>query len=294
MSDPVTTKSVQCISPAGLHRMAYKEWGDPANPDVLVCVHGVTRVADDFDDLARALADRYRVICPDVVGRGRSGRLRNPELYVVPQYVSDMVTLLARVLANGERQQVHWLGTSMGGLIGMGLASLPDSPIDRLVLNDIGPVLDPAALHRIGDYIGQDLRFPTFEAGAQFVREVSQPFGPHTEAQWDKMARDVLRQDANGEWVRHYDMGLALPFRAATPESVAADGQRLWAAYDAIRCPTMVVRGELSDLLSHATAEEMTRRGPRAKLVEIPGVGHAPMLIQPEQIAVIREFLLNQ
>ncbi|AXA90411.1 alpha/beta fold hydrolase [Massilia sp. YMA4] len=294
MSDPVTTKSVQCISPAGLHRMAYKEWGDPANPDVLVCVHGVTRVADDFDDLARALSDRYRVVCPDVVGRGRSGRLRNPELYVVPQYVSDMVTLLARVLANGERQQVHWLGTSMGGLIGMGLASLPDSPIDRLVLNDIGPVLDPAALHRIGDYIGQDLRFPTFEAGAQFVREVSQPFGPHTEAQWDKMARDVLRQDANGEWVRHYDMGLALPFRAATPESVAADGQRLWAAYDAIRCPTLVVRGALSDLLSHATAEEMTRRGPRAQLVEIPGVGHAPMLIQPEQIAVIREFLLNQ
>ncbi|WEF34104.1 alpha/beta fold hydrolase [Pseudoduganella chitinolytica] len=294
MSDPVTVKSVQCISPAGLHRMAYKEWGDPANPEVLVCVHGVTRVSDDFDDLARALAERYRVVCPDVVGRGRSGRLRNPELYVVPQYVSDMVTLLARVLANGERQKVHWIGTSMGGLIGMGLASLPDSPIERLVLNDIGPVLDPAALHRIGDYIGQDLRFATFEAGAQFVRDVSQPFGPHTDAQWDKMARDVLRQDANGEWVRHYDMGLALPFRAATPESVAADGTRLWAAYDAIRCPTLVVRGELSDLLSRATAQEMTQRGPRAQLVEIAGVGHAPMLIQPDQIAVIREFLLNQ
>ncbi|MFB9289331.1 alpha/beta fold hydrolase [Pseudoduganella plicata] len=287
-------KSVQCISPAGLHRMAYKEWGAPDNPNVLVCVHGVTRVSDDFDDLARALADRYRVVCPDVVGRGRSGRLRNPELYVVPQYVSDMVTLLARVLANGERQKVDWVGTSMGGLIGMGLASLPDSPIERLVLNDIGPALDPAALHRIGDYIGQDLRFPTFEEGARFVREVSQPFGPHTDAQWDKMARDVLRQDAGGEWVRHYDMGLALPFRAATPESVAANGKMLWAAYDAIRCPTLVVRGELSDLLSRETAAEMTRRGPRAQLVEIPGVGHAPMLMQHDQIALVREFLLNQ
>jgi pimeloyl-ACP methyl ester carboxylesterase len=293
MNEPAI-KSVQCISPAGLHRMAYKEWGTPDNPNVLVCVHGVTRVSDDFDDLARALADRYRVVCPDVVGRGRSGRLRNPELYVVPQYVSDMVTLLARVLAGGERQKVDWVGTSMGGLIGMGLASLPDSPIERLVLNDIGPVLDPAALHRIGDYIGQDLRFPTFEEGARFVRDVSQPFGPHTDAQWEKMARDVLRQDADGEWVRHYDMGLALPFRAATPESVAADGKMLWAAYDAIRCPTLVVRGELSDLLSRETAAEMTRRGPRAQVVEIPGVGHAPMFMQDEQIALVREFLLNQ
>jgi len=293
MNEPAI-KSVQCISPAGLHRMAYKEWGAPDNPNVLVCVHGVTRVADDFDDLARALADRYRVVCPDVVGRGRSGRLRNPELYVVPQYVSDMVTLLARVLANGERQKVDWVGTSMGGLIGMGLASLPDSPIERLVLNDIGPVLDPAALNRIGDYIGQDLRFPTFEEGARFVREVSQPFGPHTDAQWDKMARDVLRQDADGEWVRHYDMGLALPFQAATPESVAANSKMVWAAYDAIRCPTLVIRGELSDLLSRETAAEMTQRGPRAQLVEIPGVGHAPMFMQDEQIALVRQFLLNQ
>lgn len=293
MNDP-RIKSVQCISPAGLHRMAYKEWGAPDNPNVLVCVHGVTRVGDDFDDLARAMADRYRVVCPDVVGRGRSGWLRNPELYVVPQYVSDMVTLLARVLANGERQKVDWVGTSMGGMIGMGLASLPDSPIERLVLNDIGPVLDPAALNRIGDYIGQELRFPTFEEGARFVRDVSQPFGPHTDAQWEKMARDVLRQEPDGEWVRHYDMGLALPFRAATPESVAADGRMLWAAYDAIRCPTLVVRGELSDLLSRDTAAQMTQRGPRAQLVEIAGVGHAPMFMQDNQIALVRKFLLNQ
>ena len=286
-------KSVQCISMAGLHQMSYKEWGEADNPNVLVCVHGVTRVGDDFDALAQALAGHYRVICPDIVGRGRSGRLRNPHLYVVPQYVSDMVTLLARVLANGERQTVDWFGTSMGGLIGLGLASLPDSPVSKLVLNDIGPVLDPAALQRIGDYIGQDLRWPTFEAAAQFVRQVSATFGPHTDAQWHKLASDVLRQDKDGQWMRHYDMGLALPFRNATPESAASDQAMLWAAYDAVSCPTLLVRGAESDLLSRVSAELMTTRGPKAQLVEIAGVGHAPTFMQDEQIAIARQFLLG-
>lgn len=287
-------KSVQCLSMAGLHQMAYKEWGDADNPNVLVCLHGVTRVADDFDSMARALAADYRVVCPDVVGRGRSGRLRNPQLYRIPQYVADMVTLLARVLANGERQTVDWFGTSMGGLIGLGLAALPDSPVSKLVLNDIGPVLDPTALQRIGDYIGQDLRFPTFEEAAKFIRDVSQPFGPHSEAEWHKLAADVLRQDKDGMWVRHYDMGLAQPFRSATPESAQADEAALWSAYDAITCPTLLVRGAESDLLSRDTALGMTRRGPRAELVEIAGVGHAPTFIHDEQIAVVRKFLLNK
>jgi pimeloyl-ACP methyl ester carboxylesterase len=269
--------------------MAYKEWGDPANTNVLVCVHGVTRVADDFDALARAMSDRYRVVCPDVVGRGRSGRLRDPALYVIPQYVADMVTLVARVTAGDEG--VHWFGTSMGGLIGIALASLPGSPIRRMVLNDIGPVLDPVALGRIGDYIGQEIRFATFEQGAAYVRMVSTPFGPHSDAQWDKLARDVLVQQPDGQWALHYDLGLAQPFKAMTPEKVAQDEAQLWAAYDAIRCPTLLVRGEHSDLLSRATAEEMTRRGPQPRLVEIAGVGHAPTFLQPEQIAIAREFL---
>lgn len=287
-------KSVQCISPAGLHQMSYKEWGDEDNPDVLVCVHGVTRVGDDFDNLARALSDKFRVVCPDVVGRGRSGWLKNPQLYRLPQYVADMVTLLARVLARGERQSVDWFGTSMGGLIGLGLASLPDSPVSKLILNDIGPVLDPVALQRIGDYIGQDLRFPTFEAGARFVRDVSQPFGQHTEEEWRKLASDVLRQGPDGQWVRHYDMGLALPFRSATPESAQADQAMLWAAYDAVQCPTLLVRGADSDLLSPETAQLMTQRGPKATLVEIPNVGHAPTFLHDDQIAIVRQFLLNQ
>jgi pimeloyl-ACP methyl ester carboxylesterase len=274
--------------------MAYKEWGDPANPRVLVCVHGVTRVAGDFDALARAMSDRYRVVCPDVAGRGRSDRLRDPGLYTVPQYVADMVTLIARITANDDEGAVHWVGTSMGGLIGMILASLEGSPIRRLVLNDIGPVLDPAAMARIGEYIGQDVRFPSFEEGARFVREVSSSFGPHSEEEWHKLAGDVLVQEPGGEWVRHYDLGLAKAFAAITPERAQQDQAMLWAAFDAIRCPTLLVRGELSDLLSRATAEEMTRRGPKPQLAEIPGVGHAPTLMHAHQIAIVRNFLLNE
>jgi len=286
-------KSVQCLSLVGLHRMSYKEWGDESNPNVLVCAHGVTRVGDDFDSMARALAGDYRVICPDIVGRGRSDWLKNPQLYRIPQYVSDIVTLLARVLPDAESQKVDWFGTSMGGLIGMGLASLPGNPIRKLVLNDIGPVLAPVAMQRIGDYIGQDLRFETFEAGAKFIRDVSLSFGEHTEAEWHKLAADVLRQDKDGKWVRHYDMGLAQPFRSATPESADADQAMLWAAYDAIQCPTLLVRGAESDLLSPETAGEMTRRGPKATLVEIANVGHAPTFIHDDQIAIAKKFLLG-
>jgi len=285
--------SVQCSSPAGLHRVAYKEWGDPRNPKVLVCVHGVTRVGDDFDHLARALCDEYRVVCPDVVGRGRSGRLRDPAYYTVPQYVNDMVTLVARVTAPGEMETVHWFGTSMGGLIGMVLAALEDSPISKLVLNDIGPVLDRAAMARIGEYIGQDVRFPSFEAGAAYVKAVSASFGPHSDDEWAKLAGDVLRRSDDGQWVRHYDLGLAQPFQATTPERAQQDESALWAAYDAIRCPTLLVRGEHSDLLSRDTAQQMAARGPLPRLVEIAGVGHAPTFVHERQIAVAREFLLN-
>ncbi|MFZ6799834.1 alpha/beta fold hydrolase [Undibacterium sp. Di24W] len=284
-----TRQTVQCISPAGLHHMSYKEWGDPQSAKVLICVHGVTRVADDFDMLSQALESDYRIICPDVVGRGQSGRLPNPQLYQIPQYVSDMVTLLARVNA----ETVDWFGTSMGGLIGMVLASMKNSPLRKLVLNDVGPSLNFDGLKRIGDSIAQDVRFDTFEEAERFIREVSISFGPHSEAEWHKIARDVLKQDADGKWVRHYDLSLAIPVQATTAEVAAIGEKMLWAAYDAITCQTLLVRGAESDLLSKATAAQMQERGPHAEVVEIAGVGHAPTFVQPDQIAIIREFLLR-
>ena len=282
-------KTVQCISPGGLHTMAYKEWGDARNPNVLVCVHGVTRVADDFDRMARELCDTYRVICPDVVGRGRSGRLRDPQYYTVPQYVSDMVTLLARL----DAEIVDWFGTSMGGLIGMGMASLPGNPIRRLVLNDIGPSINGSALVRIGEYIGQDVRFDSFDEAAQYIRAISASFGAHSEEEWHKLASDVLRQNEEGKWVRHYDLSLAVPFKLVTPEAAVVAEQMLWAAYDAIRCPTLLVRGAQSDLLLPEVAQAMTQRGPKARLVELPDVGHAPTFMHADQIEIAKQFLLG-
>ncbi len=282
-------KMVQCLSPAGLHQMAYKEWGDPDNPQVLVCVHGVTRVSDDFDALAAAMSDRYRVICPDVVGRGRSSWLKDPRFYVVPQYVSDMVTLVARL----NVPQVDWFGTSMGALIGMGLASFADSPVRKMVMNDVGPALNFPALRRIGEYIGADLRFASFGEGRDYVRMISAPFGPHSDAEWDKLARDVLRQEADGRWRRHYDLALALPFQSLTEEIAKQGEAAMWAAYDAIRCPVLLVRGSESDLLTAESAQQMTQRGPKARLVELPGIGHAPTFMHADQIALAREFLLG-
>lgn len=279
--------TLQCFSPTGLHTLSYKEWGAPDNPNVVICVHGVTRVSDDFDVLAQALQADYRVICPDIVGRGQSGRLRNPMDYQVPQYVSDMVSLLAR--ANAEK--VYWVGTSMGGLIGMVLASLPGNPIAKLVLNDVGPVLEAEAIARIAHYISQEISFPSFQEAENYVREVSASFGEHSDAEWGKMTRDVFRQHEDGLWRRHYDMALAQPILKSTPEMAALAQTMLWAAYDAIQCPTLLIRGELSDLLSLTVAQEMQQRGPKARLHQFAGVGHAPTLLHADQIQVVQEFL---
>lgn len=270
--------------------MKYKEWGDPTNPKVLVCVHGVTRVSDDFDHLALELCRDYRVVCPDVVGRGRSSWLRDPQYYQLPQYVSDMVTLLARLNA----ETVHWVGTSMGGLIGIGLAGLQDSPVRKLVINDVGPTLNADALKRIGEYIGYAARFATFEEAVSYICAISQPFGPHTDEEWLKLASDVLRKDEDGQWIRHYDLGLSIPFKSATPEATKQGEAILWGSYDRIACPTLLIRGKNSDLLSRDIAHAMTERGPKAALVEIEEVGHAPTLMHADQIAVVKQFLLGE
>jgi len=276
---------VQCLSPAGFHKMAYTEWGDPACSKVLVCVHGLTRCGRDYDFFAQSMSGEYRVVCPDVVGRGISDWLPNKSLYGVPQYMADMVTLLARL----DVTSVDWVGTSMGGLIGMTMAALAKTPIRRLLLVDVGPVVTAASIARIGEFLGLAPRFDSIEQSEAYLRVVAAPFGPLSDAQWRHLTENSVKAHADGKFDVRYDPGIAEPFRAAMGEGKDFE---LWPVYDAIRCPTRVLRGESSDVLTRETAQEMTRRGPHAQLVEIPGVGHAPMLLDEEQIGHVREFLL--
>jgi pimeloyl-ACP methyl ester carboxylesterase len=279
-------KHVQCLDNRGLHRMAYWEWGDPSNRNVVVCAHGLSRQGRDFDTLARALCDTRRVVSVDVVGRGQSDWLADPMGYSIPGYVADMVTLLARL----DAESVDWVGTSMGGLIGLGLAALPQSPLRRLVLNDVGPTVQPASLQRIGTYLGQPAHWATVEEAADALWAISQGFGPHTREQWIELTRPQLKPDGDG-FKPHYDPAIAVPFKAITPEIAKAGEAMLWHAYDSLRLPVLLLRGAQSDLLSHDTAQVMTQRGPRARLVEFAGVGHAPTLVAPDQVAAVSEFL---
>ncbi|CAD5367182.1 Alpha/beta hydrolase [Rubrivivax sp. A210] len=289
MSEP-RLNHIACIDARGLHRMAYWEWGDAANPRVLVCVHGMSRQGRDFDTLARALQGDYRVVCPDVVGRGRSERLADPRAYGLPTYVADMVTLLARLGV----AQVDWVGTSMGGLIGMVLASLADGAgqrlVRRLVLNDVGPRVETRFLDRLKRYLGQPAHWYTLEEAADALWAISPGFGPHTREQWLALTAPMLVPDGDG-FKLHYDPAIAEPVRTLTPEIAAAGEAILWAGYDRIAAPTLLLRGTESDVLSEATAREMTERGPRASLVELAGIGHAPTLVAPDQVALVVDFL---
>jgi pimeloyl-ACP methyl ester carboxylesterase len=289
MSQQPRLKHVQCLDNRGLHRMAYWEWGDPANERVVVCAHGLTRQGRDFDTLARALCSSLRVVCPDVVGRGRSDRLADPAAYQVPQYVADMVTLLARL----DASSLDWVGTSMGGLIGLGLASLKGAPIRRLVINDVGPTIEPASLVRIGSYVGLPNRWKTLDEAADATWAISQGFGPHSREQWLALTEPQLTTDEEGFLKPRYDPAIGAAFRSLTPEMARAGEALLWQAWDRLTLPTLLLRGAQSDVLSPATAHAMTERGPRARLVEFEGVGHAPTLVQAEQVAAVSSFLLS-
>ncbi|MDR1461527.1 MAG: alpha/beta hydrolase [Azoarcus sp.] len=275
---------VQCMGPHGLHQMAYTEWGDPDNPRVLVCVHGLTRNGRDFDMLAQALSDEYRVVCPDVVGRGRSDWLGVKSDYTFPLYVSDMVTLIARLGV----LHVDWVGTSMGGVIGMLLASQPHTPVRRLVLNDVGPRITAESLRRIGQYIGRAPVFPTLDAAEAYMREIGASYGPLTDEQWRHLTSYSVHPVEKGHAFM-YDIGLGDPFHML-PILLDVD---IWGAFDRVRYPVLAIRGAESDLLKRETWLDMARRGPKAKLVEFSGIGHAPMLMADDQIAVIRDFLLS-
>ena len=275
------THELRCLGPHGFHRVVYYEWGDVANPRVVLCVHGLTRNGRDFDALAQALAPRFRVLCPDIVGRGMSDWLGHKQDYGYPLYLCDMAALIARSGA----QQVAWVGTSMGGLIGMMLAAHAATPVARLVLNDVGPFIPRAALERMSMYVGKAPSFATQEQLEQYLRLVMAPFGTLSDAQWRHLARHSARRTDDGSIGVSYDPAIGNAFAAPL------DDVSLWPVWDAVRCPTLVLRGKESDLLLRDTAVEMTRRGPNARLHEFAGVGHAPALMCEDQIAVVKQYL---
>lgn len=274
---------VLCGGAFGLYHMAYREWGDPANPRVLLCVHGLTRNSLDFERMAQSLSSHYRVIAPDVVGRGESDSLVDPMGYNTVTYAADMITLIAHL----NVPQVDWLGTSMGGMVAMLLAGQPNSPIRRLILNDVGPTLSLEALKRIVGYVGSPYEFADLETARRYVRLIFTPFALKTEADWDALIVSTLKPLPNGGYRFNYDKNISKPLQAA----LLGTDINLWPMYDRIQCPTLLLHGELSDLLSPTTALEMTQRGPCATLKTVAGVGHAPMLMSDDQIALVRDFL---
>jgi pimeloyl-ACP methyl ester carboxylesterase len=286
------------------HNVAYWQWGNPQASHVVVCAHGLSRQGRDFDMLAQSLCARaqgeIRVICPDVAGRGQSDWLKDPSAYQVPIYAMDMLALLAQVHRAAPIAQLDWVGTSMGGLIGMVVAGQPGlplpCPVRRMVLNDVGPVLQWEALQRIGSYVGNTGRFATVQEAADALWALSTGFGPHTPAQWLALSTPMTRPiegDAEGAVTLHYDPAIGAAFRTMTPESAVTGEAALWQLYDGITAQVLVTRGAESDLLSPATAAAMGQRGPRAQLREFAGVGHAPMFIAQDQIDTVMNWLLS-
>lgn len=296
---------VSCPDPQGQHRMAYWRWGDPQAGHVVVCVHGLTRQGRDFDRLAQALVAQspqpLLVICPDVAGRGRSDWLTDPAGYQIPQYAADMLAMLAQInTQRGPDCPMHtldWVGTSMGGLIGMVLAGQPGlplpAPLRRLVLNDVGPAINWSSVQRMQTYVGQYGQYRDLDEAAAAMWALSQGFGPVPASLWRDMSAHMLRPGTDGALTLHYDPAIGVSVRAMTPESAAAGEATLWALYDQIQAKTLLIRGQDSDLLAPETALAMTQRGPCAQLDTWPGFGHAPTLTGDDQIAVVANFLLG-
>lgn len=296
MAEPVLN-FVPCPDAGAGHRMAYWQWGDPQARRTVVCVHGLARQGRDFDVLAQNLVARsstpLRVVCPDVAGRGHSEWLADPQGYQIPSYAGDMLALLNQL----QPETLDWVGTSMGGLIGIGVAAFSHSmgmPVRRLVLNDVGPVVQWESLVRIGTYLGRPVQFDTLEDAADALWAISSTFGPHTREQWLALTRHMVRPMPDGRpgLTMHYDPAIAIPFRAVTREICEQGEAEIWKLYDSLQSQTLLLRGAESDLLSSYTALDMTQRGPRARLVEFAGVGHAPTLVADDQVQAVCDFLL--
>lgn len=284
-------REVPVLGRDGFLRLAYAEWGPPDAEQTIVCVHGVSRNGRDFDWLAAELAERgVRVVAPDLPGRGRSDWLSAPAHYTDRAYTRAIATLIARLGV----EQVDWVGTSLGGHIGLLMAGEPGSPIRRLVLNDFGARISAAALRRIGAYLGKDWRFGSLAEAEAHLREILAPFGALTDAQWRHLAEHGTSEDGAGRLRLRYDPGIAMRFAVPIMFDVV-----LWPLWDAVECEVLILRGESSDLLSAVTVEQMKRRGAaaragRVRSVELPGCGHAPALMDETQIAVVRDFLLGR
>ena len=274
-------KHFLATSPLGFHRVAYTEWGTASDKPPVICVHGLMRNGRDFDRLAEALQTERQVFCPDIVGRGKSDYLADPKLYTNTLYAEHMIALIARTGA----AQVDWVGTSMGGIIGMILASLPNTPIRRLVMNDIGPFIPASGLQRIGDYISKDPVFDRLDEAEKKLRVTCASFGLTSDEDWRDFTRNSCKILPNGKVKLNHDQGIAENFLANIKDF------DLWALYDQITCPTLVLHGAESDILPAAVAEEMTQRGPKASLTVVPKTGHAPALMDATQIQVVRDFL---
>ena len=281
--------------------MAYWQWGSADIGHVVVCVHGLARQGRDFDVLACSLMERaghpLRVVCPDVVGRGKSDWLKDPTGYQIPGYAADMLALLAQLQQQGAIATLDWVGTSMGGLIGIVVCGTPKlplpRPVRRLVLNDVGPAIQWQALQRIGTYLGNSGRFDSVQQAADAMWAISTGFGPHTPEQWLALSQAMVKTVPDGAVTLHYDPAIAVPFRTVTEESAAQGQAALWQLYDNIKSQTLLTRGANSDLLSRETAQAMTQRGPKARLVEFEGVGHAPTFVNTNQVEVVASFLLQ-
>ena len=298
MTEP-TLNYVFCPDANGGHRMAYWQWGNPEAGHVIVCVHGLSRQGRDFDVLAQALVARggkdVRVVCPDVVGRGQSDWLKDPMGYQIPAYAADMLGLLAQL----KPIVLDWVGTSMGGLIGMVICGQPGLPLPvpvrKLLLNDVGPAIQWEAIQRIGLYLGNSPRFASVEQAATAMWVISTSFGPHTSEEWLALSRHMVKPapDVQGGVTLHYDPAIAVPFRTVTKEAADAGEAALWQLYDNITADTLLVRGAQSDLLSPETALAMTQRGPKARLLEFEGVGHAPTFVANNQVLAGTSFLFD-
>lgn len=293
---------LQCTSSAGGHRMGYWQWGEPGAGSLVLCVHGLTRLGRDFDVLARALLRRaaeqgqaLRVVCPDVPGRGSSDWLSDPTLYQPATYLADLQALLAHLNRQAPIAALDWVGTSMGGLLGMLAAATPQflpQPVGRLLLNDVGPRLHWAGLARIKSYVGQGGPFDTLETGVAALRATLMGFGPHSEAQWHALNAPMFKATGDGRWAFHYDPAIATPFAQLTEASNQQAGDLMQTVYERISADTLLLRGAQSELLTREAAVAMTQCGPRARLLEFAGVGHAPTLVTDEQLAPVLDFLL--